>query len=360
MGNIFVLSGASSVGKTTFLKAIRNLYGSDTLRIIPRYTERPKRPGEEEGFEYHFLSHRDFLQKVYAHDFIHVERWGSFYTGIDRDDIEDAIGSEMSAIVLASTFGAARIRATYKSSITHLYMWTGDKSSLMNPRCMEISSPELQELIYRIRKKNSEKGFSEAETESMIADIFVEKRMVDNFVDIAAVNGRLRSHEDIHVLSNYRDRMGEVINTFGEIWERRAFVNKNQAVGASGCFVLMPFKAEFSPVYDDHIVPVCSSVGMSPFRADKIFSTNPIIEDIRESVASAKIIIADLTDNNPNVFYEVGICHAMGKDVILITQNQEIPFDLRHLRCIIYKYTPRGMREFEANLRSTLEALLAS
>jgi hypothetical protein len=81
------------------------------------------------------------------------------------------------------------------------------------------------------------------------------------------------------------------------------------------------------------------------------------MEDVREAVISARYIVADLTDGNPNVFYELGICHALGKRVVLITQNQEVPFDVRHIRHLRYEFTPRGMRTFEAALRATLEAL---
>jgi guanylate kinase len=359
VGHVFVLSGASSVGKTTFLLAIQKLYGRDQINVIPRHTERPKRPGEEDDFEYFFLDHRQFLQKVYAHDFIHVERWGNYYTGIDRNSIEDALSSNQAHIVLASTFGAARLRASYKTGITHLYMWTGDNRSLMSPRCMELNSPEIQELIFRIKKKNLEKGFSEQETKAMISEIFVEKRMVDNFVDIAAVNGRLRNREDIHVLPNLRDNLGAAVSKFVDIWKSTSLIrNQPQTAETSGCFVLMPFREEMNPIYDDHIASVCSELSLKSLRADKIFSTNPIIDDIKESVSNAQVIIADLTENNPNVFYEVGICHAIGKNVILITQNHDIPFDVRHLRCLIYKYTPRGMKEFEDKLRSTLSGIV--
>jgi len=56
------------------------------------------------------------------------------------------------------------------------------------------------------------------------------------------------------------------------------------------------------------------------------------MDDIREAVVTARVIIADLTDHNPNVFYELGICHALGKDVILITQDSEVPSDVRHIQ----------------------------
>ena len=85
-----------------------------------------------------------------------------------------------------------------------------------------------------------------------------------------------------------------------------------------------------------------------------------MIRDIWRAIGAAQFIIADVTGRNPNVFYELGIAHTLGKDVILITQDSgDIPFDLTHLRHIQYDYTPRGMKSFEEKLRGTAGALLA-
>jgi hypothetical protein len=81
------------------------------------------------------------------------------------------------------------------------------------------------------------------------------------------------------------------------------------------------------------------------------------MEDVLEAVATSRYIIADLTNSNPNVFYELGICHALGKKVILITQGTDVPFDVRHIRHIRYEYTPRGMLVFEQVLQQTLQNL---
>jgi len=120
----------------------------------------------------------------------------------------------------------------------------------------------------------------------------------------------------------------------------------------------MPFRRDFPPVFDDHIAKVCRRLGITVTRADGIFSTRPFMDDIREAVITARVIIADLTDHNPNVFYELGICHALGKDVVLITQDREVPSDVRHIRYLLYEYTPPGMIAFEKALERTLGALL--
>lgn len=120
-------------------------------------------------------------------------------------------------------------------------------------------------------------------------------------------------------------------------------------------FVLMPFLATLNPVYDDHIMKVARELGLTVSRADDFFTTHSVIRDIWGAICSSKIMIADCTDRNPNVFYEIGLAHAVGKPVVLITQNsQDVPFDLRHIRYILYELTPRGMETFEAVLAKTL------
>jgi hypothetical protein len=94
-------------------------------------------------------------------------------------------------------------------------------------------------------------------------------------------------------------------------------------------------------------------------RADNIYDNRPIIEDIWQRINEARIVISELTGKNPNVFYETGIAHTVGKEVILLTQSMDdVPFDLRHLRCIVYDYTPRGVQTLETNLRNTIEGII--
>lgn len=113
-------------------------------------------------------------------------------------------------------------------------------------------------------------------------------------------------------------------------------------------FVIMPFNDEISPVYFDHILNVCSKIGYECKRADDIFVSSNIVNDIFSMIHNSEVIICDCTGKNANVFYELGVAHAMGKNVICITQNEEdIPFDISQIRYIKYDYTPRGMKIFE-------------
>ena len=124
-------------------------------------------------------------------------------------------------------------------------------------------------------------------------------------------------------------------------------------------FVIMPFTEQLRPVYDDHILKCASKLNLSVARGDDFFTAHSIMGDIWNAMSAARVIIADCTGRNPNVFYEIGLAHAAGKPVILITQNSEdVPFDIRHLRYIQYDFTPRGMQIFEKRLVDTLKAEL--
>ena len=126
-------------------------------------------------------------------------------------------------------------------------------------------------------------------------------------------------------------------------------------------FALIPLRDPFIEVVEDHIKKVVEEFGLVCRKADDTFAPRVIMENIWEQINRARFIVADLTSKNPNVFYEVGIAHTLGKDVILIAQSeQDVPFDLRHIRYIQYEYTPPGMRTFEVALRHSIEALLSS
>ena len=139
----------------------------------------------------------------------------------------------------------------------------------------------------------------------------------------------------------------------------KIFGSRIMTLDPNYCFVLMPFVQEMKPIYEDHIRPVVKKCGMTCSRADEITGTNLITVDIWEHINRARFIIADLTGQNANVFYEVGLAHAVGKDVILLTQTMgDVPFDLRPLRCVEYTYDPRGVKTLEKQLKDTIETLI--
>ena len=120
-------------------------------------------------------------------------------------------------------------------------------------------------------------------------------------------------------------------------------------------FVLMPFKDDLLAVYQDHIEPTCTGLKLTVRRGDDFFTADSVVQDIWKAIVNARLIVADCTGRNPNVFYEIGVAHTIGKPTILITQKSEdVPFDLRHFRYIAYQLTPRGMKEFEKTFKETV------
>lgn len=126
------------------------------------------------------------------------------------------------------------------------------------------------------------------------------------------------------------------------------------------CFVIMPFANDLDSIYHDIIKPCVESMGMVCRRSDEIRSNNAIVRDIWKSICEARLIIADLTHANPNVFYELGIAHTVGKQTILLSQKGEkkFPFDVMHLRRIIYENTASGGKQLTEELKDTIKTIL--
>jgi hypothetical protein len=141
----------------------------------------------------------------------------------------------------------------------------------------------------------------------------------------------------------------------------RIFGGGNFTLDPQLCFVLMPFDAALQPLYDDHIRGIVEGAGLRCERADEIRGTTLITWDIWERINRARFLVAELTHQNANVFYELGLAHALSKEVILLTQSMEyVPFDLRTIRCLCYEFTPRGTKKLEKDLAATIEALMKS
>jgi hypothetical protein len=82
------------------------------------------------------------------------------------------------------------------------------------------------------------------------------------------------------------------------------------------------------------------------------------MQDVVSLIDRSRVVIADCTSRNPNVFYEIGIAHTLGREVILITQNDaDIPFDLRHLRYVRYLNNGEGLADLERRLLPRLQAI---
>ena len=122
--------------------------------------------------------------------------------------------------------------------------------------------------------------------------------------------------------------------------------------------VMMPFDASFRGVY--LAISTAALVhSMRCQRADDIWVHSAVIQDVFSLILRSFIVVCDFTDKNPNVFYEAGIAHTLGKHVIPITQNPDhIPFDLRHHRYLRYLNNCEGLDRLRHDIGSRIAQLL--
>jgi len=131
-------------------------------------------------------------------------------------------------------------------------------------------------------------------------------------------------------------------------------MNNNQ----NYCFVLMPFDEKFNNPWQFAIKAAAKENGLEPLRADtKHLAGGIITRDITNLIINAKLIVAEMTDQNPNVLYELGLSHAAKKKVIMITQNEsDIPFDVKGIRYI--RYNVNHLSQLHESLSTAINVLL--
>lgn len=113
---------------------------------------------------------------------------------------------------------------------------------------------------------------------------------------------------------------------------------------------MMPFHPGFDNVYAE-LQRTAESIGLRCRRADDIWENPAVIQDVVSLIDRSRVVICDCTGRNPNVFYEIGIAHTLGRETILITQSEaDIPFDLRHLRFVTYLNNGESLSALSENL----------
>lgn len=124
-------------------------------------------------------------------------------------------------------------------------------------------------------------------------------------------------------------------------------------------FILMPFEQEYDALFVDVLVPILREYDFDVERADTTFNQQNIMKDVVEGIAKANLVIADLTNLNPNVFYELGIAHSFPIRTILLTQDiDELPFDLRSYRVIEYSNLHYKIADLKIKLHEILKKFI--
>jgi hypothetical protein len=123
-------------------------------------------------------------------------------------------------------------------------------------------------------------------------------------------------------------------------------------------FIVMQFTEEFNSLYVEIIKPICEKFGYEVVRADNMFTNGLLIEDITSAIKECSLVLADITPDNPNVYYEVGYAHAINKPTIMLCDKirNKLPFDISGFRCIFYSNSIAGKSQVESSLTKHLEA----
>jgi FixJ family two-component response regulator len=139
-------------------------------------------------------------------------------------------------------------------------------------------------------------------------------------------------------------------NTFMDI-VRDAIGEAERRRGEARAFVVMPFAKRYTRIYGEVVKPTIERAGFRCIRADEFSTSRRIMTDVQRSIARARVVVADLSGRNANVLYEVGMAHALGKPVVLMTDRlEDAPPILRDLRTIMYENSLPGVRKLKEEL----------
>lgn len=159
--------------------------------------------------------------------------------------------------------------------------------------------------------------------------------------------------QDIDAMQGLRERIASLEAQLpDEMPDKKAQLDTSQS---DSVFVIMPFSNEFMDVWRGGIEKAAKTEGFKPIRIDMINKSTNITDDIVESIVKCNLAIIDVTNNNPNVMFELGYAIAKEKPLIIISQSaDDLPFDIRNIRSIIYTNTWSGIEELRDQVQSFL------
>jgi len=129
------------------------------------------------------------------------------------------------------------------------------------------------------------------------------------------------------------------------------------------CFVMQPFDhGVFDQRYEDVFAPAIQEAGLEPYRVDQDPKVSIPIQDIEAGIRDAEICLAEITQDNPNVWFELGYAIACGKEVVLVCSKErttKFPFDVQHRTIITYPTgSPRDFQKLQADITARIKAYL--
>jgi hypothetical protein len=130
------------------------------------------------------------------------------------------------------------------------------------------------------------------------------------------------------------------------------------------CFVIQPFDADkFDKRFEEIYSPAIKAAGLEPYRVDRDFTVAVPIDSIENGIRVAAVCLADITTDNPNVWYELGFAFASGRPVVMVCSDErddkKYPFDIQHRTIISYKtQSPSDFETLKSSISNRIKALL--
>jgi|SRR5690349_6545921 len=131
------------------------------------------------------------------------------------------------------------------------------------------------------------------------------------------------------------------------------------------CFVIQPFTDTYNKRFDDLYKPAIEAAGMTAYRVDQDSAATVLVEAIEKNIKRSAVCLADITEDNPNVWYELGFAFAAGRPVVMACADERqkagkrFPFDIQHRAIVTYKTeSPRDFQAFQDSLTERLKAML--
>lgn len=344
MSKLYILAGAAGVGKSWLLTQIRAI--DTSFKIIQKLTTRERRKGENPTVL--DLIHGQSRKSIEGCDYRYqykqwVAPYDSYWYGIKKVDIDVALSEGKNPIVIVRRAQTIRqLREDYPKSIV-IYVQ---------------SALSAEKLIYKLKDcgRDDLKNVNPDEYEKQ------QRMMFHDYISF------LRPILFNHVLINYfeEDSFIEQFESILQIEKDRAksqfnikplWGNKPRTVIESLIFVLMPFNEKWSDSVWELLQRAIGDLGMRVERADQK-KGRIVMSDIWEGILRANVVIADLTNRNPNVTYEVGLADVLGKEVILLSQTpRDVPFDFLGHRLLIYDNTIGGEKKLKKDLANRLKGV---
>ena len=130
------------------------------------------------------------------------------------------------------------------------------------------------------------------------------------------------------------------------------------------CFVIQPFdKDKFDKRFIDVYKPAIEAAGLVAYRVDNDLGARVPIEQIENNIRDSVLCFAEITNDNPNVWYELGFAFASGKDVIMVCETERVkfPFDIQHRSIITYKSSsPSDFTELQEKITDKINAYIST